>query len=148
MPLLNINKYGVAVGQTDRITHEGAKPFRDAYKTATPEQRAQLEREFITGYIEGNLDRTPQQAQAIYNNSRTKRSNTEQASYKRGYAKYNYHVKVEVRKQETMPKFNARMESAPKDIVDSVLDIIIESGMTKAQFNSLISKVRASVTFK
>jgi len=148
MPLLNINQYGKQVGITDRITKEGAKPFRDAYIKATPEQSVQLERDWITGYLEGNLNRTPSQAQAIFNTSRTERSKTEQDSYKRGYAKFNYHVKIEVRKDE--PESNSRTEkvTAPKAIVKSVLDIIYASDMTKAQFDALIAEIKKSVAFE
>ena len=120
----------------------------DAYRKATPEQRVQLERDWITGYLEGNLGRTPNQAMAIFNQSRTERSKVEQESYKRGYAKFLDHVKSEIKSEET-PASNSSTEKtvAPKAIVKSVLDIIYASDMTKEQFDALIKEVRASVTF-
>ena len=146
--MLSVNQFAIKVGQADRLTKEATKPYRDAYRKATPEQRVQLERDWITGYLEGNLARTPSQAMAIFNQSRTERSKVEQESYKRGYAKFLDHVKSEVRKDE--PESNSRTEkvTAPKAIVKSVLDIIYASDMTKAQFDALIAEVKKSVAFE
>ena len=79
--LMSVNRFAFNVGACDRLTREATKPYRDAYRTATPEQRVQLERDWVTGYLEGNLKVTPKQAQAIYNTSRTERSDEEQKSY-------------------------------------------------------------------
>lgn len=146
--MLSVNQFAIKVGQADRLTKEATKPYRDAYRKATPEQRVQLERDWITGYLEGNLARTPSQAMAIFNQSRTERSKVEQESYKRGYAKFLDHVKSEVRKDE--PESNSRTEKvvAPKAIVKSVLDIIYASDMTKAQFDALIAEIKKSVAFE
>jgi len=146
--MLSVNQFAIKVGQADRLTKEATKPYRDAYRKATPEQRVQLERDWITGYLEGNLNRTPSQAMAIFNQSRTERSKVEQESYKRGYAKFLDHVKSEVRKDE--PESNSRTEkvTAPKAIVKSVLDIIYASDMTKAQFDALIAEIKKSVAFE
>jgi len=146
--MLSVNQFAIKVGQADRLTKEATKPYRDAYRKATPEQRVQLERDWITGYLEGNLNRTPSQAMAIFNQSRTERSKVEQESYKRGYAKFLDHVKSEVRKDE--PESNSRTEKvvAPKAIVKSVLDIIYASDMTKAQFDALIAEIKKSVAFE
>ena len=146
--MLSVNQFAIKVGQTDRLTKDATKPYRDAYRKATSEQRVQLERDWITGYLEGNLDRTPNQAMAVFNQSRTERSKVEQDSYKRGYAKFLDHVKSEIKSEET-PANNSRTEKtvAPKAIVKSVLDIIYSSDMTKKEFEALIKEVRASVTF-
>jgi hypothetical protein len=146
--MLSVNQFAIKVGQVDRLTKEATKPYRDAYRKATTEERVQLERDWITGYLEGNLGRTPSQAMAIFNQSRTERSKVEQESYKRGYAKFLDHVKSEVRKDE--PESNSRTEkvTAPKAIVKSVLDIIYASDMTKAQFDALIAEVKKSVAFE
>jgi len=146
--MLSVNQFAIKVGQVDRLTKEATKPYRDAYRKATHEQRVQLERDWITGYLEGNLGRTPSQAMAIFNQSRTERSKVEQESYKRGYAKFLDHVKSEVRKDE--PESNSRTEKvvAPKAIVKSVLDIIYSSDMTKAQFDALIAEIKKSVAFE
>jgi len=146
--MLSVNQFAIKVGQADRLTKDATKPYRDAYRKATHEQRVQLERDWITGYLEGNLGRTPSQAMAIFNQSRTERSKVEQESYKRGYAKFLDHVKSEVRKDE--PESNSRTEKvvAPKAIVKSVLDIIYASDMTKAQFDALIAEIKKSVAFE
>jgi hypothetical protein len=146
--MLSVNQFAIKVGQADRLTKEATKPYRDAYRKATTEERVQLERDWITGYLEGNLGRTPSQAMAIFNQSRTERSKVEQESYKRGYAKFLDHVKSEVRKDE--PESNSRTEkvTAPKAIVKSVLDIIYASDMTKAQFDALIAEIKKSVAFE
>jgi len=146
--MLSVNQFAIKVGQVDRLTKEATKPYRDAYRKATTEERVKLERDWITGYLEGNLARTPSQAMAIFNQSRTERSKVEQESYKRGYAKFLDHVKSEVRKDE--PESNSRTEKvvAPKAIVKSVLDIIYASDMTKAQFDALIAEIKKSVAFE
>ena len=147
--MLSVNQFAINVGVTDRLTRESTKPYREAYRTATPEQRAQLERDWITGYLEGNLKGTPSQAMAIFNQSRTKRSNVEQASYKRGYAKFLDHVKGEIKSEEKAPTSNSRTHKvvAPKAVVAQVVGIVIDSGMTKEEFNAFIAEIKASVTF-
>ena len=147
--MLSVNQFAIKVGQADRLTRESTKPYRDAYRTATPEQRAQLERDWITGYLEGNLNRTPSQAMVIFNQSRTERSKVEQESYKRGYAKFLDHVKSEIKSEETAPTSNSRTHKvvAPKAVVAQVVGIVIDSGMTKEEFNAFIAEIKASVTF-
>lgn len=147
--MLSVNQFAIQVGRVDRLTKESTKPYRDAYRKATPEQRVQLERDWITGYLEGNLNITPKQAMAIFNTPRTERSKTQQESYKRGYAKFLDHVKSEVKNEEA-PASNSRTEKvvAPKAIVKSVLDIIYASDMTKAQFDALIAEIKKSVAFE
>jgi len=147
--LMSVNTFAVNVGANDRLTREATKPYREAYRTATTEQRVQLERDWITGYLEGNLKVTPKQAMAIFNTSRTERSDEEQKSYKRAYAKFLDHVKGEVKKEETAPTSNSRTEKvkAPKAIVSQVIGIVVESGMTKEEFNAFIAEIKSSVTF-
>ena len=146
--MLSVNQFAIKVGQSDRLTKEATKPYRDAYRTATPEQRVQLERDWITGYLEGNLKVTPKQSQAIYNTSRTERSEEEHKSFKRGYAKFLDHVKSEVKSEEA-PTSNSRTHKvvAPKAVVAQVVGIVIDSGMTKEEFNAFIAEIKASVTF-
>ena len=146
--MLSVNQFAIKVGQADRLTKDATKPYRDAYRKATPEQRVQLERDWITGYLEGNLNRTPSQAMAIFNQSRTERSKVEQESYKRGYAKFFDHVKSEIKSEEA-PTSNSRTHKvvAPKAVVSQVVSIVIDSGMTKEEFNAFIAEIKASVTF-
>ena len=147
--MLSVNQFAIKVGQADRLTKEATKPYRDAYRKATTEERVQLERDWITGYLEGNLARTPSQAMAIFNQSRTERSKVEQESYKRGYAKFLDHVKSEIKSEETAPESNSRTQKvvAPKAVVAQVVSIVIDSGMTKEEFNAFIAEIKASVTF-
>ena len=147
--MLSVNQFAIKVGQADRLTKEATKPYRDAYRKATTEERVQLERDWITGYLEGNLNRTPSQAMAIFNQSRTERSKVEQESYKRGYAKFLDHVKSEIKSEETAPESNSRTQKvvAPKAVVAQVVGIVLDSGMTKEEFNAFIAEIKASITF-
>jgi len=105
-----LSAIGQHLGTTDRITHAEMQPYRDAYAVADAETKKSMTAEFIIGYIMGNAKISESSAKAIYDKSRPTpakpkganvRTADEQACYKRGYAKWLYHV---VAKENKLPK--------------------------------------------
>jgi hypothetical protein len=50
---MNINKFAFNVGRMGRKVREAANPFHKAYTGATPEQAAQLRKEWMLGHLTG-----------------------------------------------------------------------------------------------
>ena len=109
-PNQTLSAIGKAIGTVDRIDYESMQLHRDAYATAEADAKKVMMAEFIVGYIMGNADISESDATAIYAKARPTtakpkgknvRTADEQACYKRGYAKWLYHV---VDKAPTLPQ--------------------------------------------
>ena len=109
-PNQTLSAIGKAIGTVDRIDYESMQLHRDAYATAEADAKKVMMAEFIVGYIIGNAEIGETDATAIYTKARPTpakpkgkdvRTADEQACYKRGYAKWLYHV---VDKAPTLPK--------------------------------------------
>lgn len=109
-PNQTLSAIGKAIGTTDNIVYAEMQPHRDAYAVAEADAKKTMMSEFIIGYIMGNAKLSEADATAIYAKSRPTtakpkgkgvRTANEQACYKRGYAKWLYHV---VDKAPSLPK--------------------------------------------
>lgn len=113
-PNQTLSAIGKAIGTADRIDYESMQAHRDAYAVAEADAKKAMMSEFIIGYIMGNADISAEiseaDATAIYAKARPTpakpkgkgiRTADEQACYKRGYAKWLYHV---VDKENKLPK--------------------------------------------
>lgn len=109
-PNQTLSAIGKAIGATDHINYESMQSHRDAYAIAEADAKKAMQSEFIIGYIMGNADISEADATVIYTSARPTpakpkgkgiRTADEQACYKRGYAKWLYHV---VNKANKLPK--------------------------------------------
>lgn len=100
-PNQTLSAIGKAIGAVDRIDFESMQLHRDAYAVAEADAKKVMMSEFIIGYIMGNAKISEADATVIYTSARPTpakpkgkgvRTADEQACYKRGYAKWNYHV--------------------------------------------------------
>jgi flagellar motor protein MotB len=100
-PNQTLSAIGNAIGTKDRIDYESMQVHREAYAVAEADAKKAMMSEFIIGYIMGNAEVSEDVATAIYAKARPTpakpkgkdvRTADEQACYKRGYAKWNYHV--------------------------------------------------------
>ena len=100
-PNQTLSAIGKAIGTVDRIDYESMQMHRDAYAVAEADAKKTMMAEFIVGYIMGNAELSEADATVIYTSARPSpakpkgkgvRTADEQACYKRGYAKWNYHV--------------------------------------------------------
>ena len=109
-PNQTLSAIGKAIGTADSITYAEMQLHRDAYAVAEADAKKAMMTEFIVGYMMGNAKLNETDATAIYAMSRPTpakpkgkgvRTADEQACFKRGYAKWLYHV---VAKEATLPK--------------------------------------------
>ena len=141
----------LALGQAERMTRGATLEAHKEYTKSTPEQQAQLMHDCIVQFIMGYLSTekkafTEEAAERILSQSRDERTKDAQDAYYKGYSKFRYHII----RPETEPESSGRQVkvAVPKALVDSFVDEIINAGLTKAQFDALITKVRGSIKFK
>ena len=135
-----------ALGQSERLTREATEQAHKDYTKSTPEQQAQLMHDCLAQFIMGYTECSQKSAERILSQSRDDRTKDAQDAYYKGYSKFRYHII----RPATEPESNGRQVkvAVPKALVSIVVDEIINAGLTKAQFDALITKVRDSVTFK
>jgi hypothetical protein len=135
-----------ALGQAERLTRDATAQAHKDYTKSTPEQQAQLMHDCIAQFIMGYTNCTLKAAERILSQSRDDRTKDAQDAYYKGYSKFRYHII----RAETEPESSGRQVKviAPRKVFNVVLNEVLESGMTKAQFDALIAELRDSVTFK
>jgi hypothetical protein len=138
-----------ALGQAERTTHASTLGAHREYAKATPEQQAQLMHDCIVQFIMGYTDCTLKAAERILSQSRDDRTKEAQSAYYKGYSKFRYHI-IRPETAEALPESSGRSVKviAPRKVFKSVLNEIINSGMTKAEFDALITELRDSVSFE
>ena len=136
----------LALGQSERLTRDATIGAHKAYAKSTPEQQAQLMHDCIVQYIIGYTECSEKAAERIISQSRDDRTKDAQDAYYKGYSKFRYHII----RPETEPESSGRQVkvAVPKALVNSLVDEIVSAGLTKAQFDALITKLRDSVIFK
>ena len=138
----------LALGQAERMTRDATLGAHKAYAKSTPEQQAQLMHDCIVQYIIGYTECDLKAAERILSQSRDERSKKSQDAYYKGYSKFRYHI---IRPNDApVPESSGRQVKvvAPRAVFKAVLNEVLESGMTKAQFEALIAELRDSVEFK
>ena len=136
----------LALGQSERLTMNATLGAHKAYAKSTPEQQAQLMHDCIVQYIVGYTECSEKAAERILSQSRDDRTKEAQAAYYKGYSKFRYHII----RPDAEPESSGRKVKviAPRAVFKAVLNEVLESGMTKAQFEALITELRDSVTFE
>jgi hypothetical protein len=142
-----------ALGQAERLTRAATLKAHKDYTKSTPEQQAQLMHDCIVQFIMGYLSTekkpfTEEAAERILSQPRDKRTKDAQDAYYKGYSKFRYHI---IRPEsDDLPESSGRQVkvAVPKALVDSFIDEIVDAGLTKAQFDALIAKVRDSIKFE
>ena len=94
---INLAQFALGLGNTDRVTLEASTPFHKAYHKADAEGKAAMKLEFITSYVQGNLNTTPEKAAKIVALKRVERSAKDELAVNAAGAKFRYHlVRAEV----------------------------------------------------
>ena len=145
-PAITTTELFFALGQAERLTREATAQAHRDYTKSTPEQQAQLMHDCIAQFIMGYTNCTLKAAERILSQSRDDRTKDAQDAYYKGYSKFRYHII----RPATEPESSGRQVKviAPRKVFNAVLNEVLESGMTKAQFDALIAELRNSVTFK
>jgi hypothetical protein len=136
----------LALGQSERLTRDATLGAHKAYAKSTPEQQAQLMHDCIVQYIVGYTACSEKAAERILSQSRDDRTKEAQDAYYKGYSKFRYHIIRPVDEPESSGRKVKVV--APRAVFKAVLNEVLESGMTKAQFDALIAELRDSVVFK
>ena len=137
-----------ALGQAERTTHASTLGAHKEYTKATPEQQAQLMHDCIVQYIMGYTACTLKAAETILSQSRDDRTKDAQDAYYKGYSKFRYHIIRPESKPEPESSGRSVKVVAPRKVFKAVFNEIINSGMSKAEFDALIAELRDSVTFE
>lgn len=142
-----------ALGQSHKLTHAATLNAHKEYKKATPEQQAQLRHDCMVQFIMGALSTekkpcTLEMAERILSQSRDERTKEAQAAYYQGNSKFRYHIIRPEAKPEAESSARQVKVVAPRKVFTKVLDEILASGMTKAEFDALIAELKASVSFE
>lgn len=135
----------LALGQAERMTRDATLGAHKEYTKSTPEQQAQLMHDCIVQYIIGYTGCSQKAAERILSQTRDERTKDAQDAYYKGYSKFRYHI---IRPNDEPESSGRKVKViAPRAVFKAVLSEVLESGMTKAQFDALITELRASVTF-
>ena len=138
----------LALGQAERMTRKATLGAHKEYAKSTPEQQAQLMHDCIVQFVIGYTECSLKAAERILSQTRDERSKEAQDAYYKGYSKFRYHI---IRPEsDDLPESSGRQVkvAVPKALVDSFIDEIVSAGLTKAQFDALITKVRDSIKFQ
>ena len=93
---LNLSQFALGLGNSERLTLEASVPFHKAYQKADDEGQAAMKLEFITSYVQGNLNITPEKAAKIVALKRVERSAKDELAVNAAGAKFRYHLVREV----------------------------------------------------
>jgi hypothetical protein len=150
-PVMTTTQLFFALGQAERLTRAATVQAHKDYTKSTPEQQAQLMHNCLVQFIMGYLSTeekpfSEKAAERILSQSRDDRTKDAQDAYYKGYSKFRYHII----RPESEPESSGRQVkvAVPKALVDSFVGEIIKAGLTKAQVEALMTKVRDSIDFK
>jgi hypothetical protein len=136
----------LALGKAERLTRDATLGAHKEYTKSTPEQQAQLMHDCLVQYIIGYTECSQKAAERILSQSRDDRTKQAQEAYYKGYSKFRYHI---IRPNDEPESSGRQVKVAvPKALVDSFVGEIIKAGLTKAQVEALMTKVRDSIDFK
>jgi hypothetical protein len=93
---VNLSQFALGLGNAERITLEASTPFHKAYHKADDEGQAAMKLEFITSFVQGNLNITPEKAAKIVALKRVERSAKDELAVNAAGAKFRYHLVREV----------------------------------------------------
>jgi hypothetical protein len=89
---LNLSQFALGLGNSDRLTLEASLPFHKAYHKADAEGQAAMKLDFVTSYVQGNLDTTPEKAAKIVALTRAERNPKDEKAVNAAGKKFAYHI--------------------------------------------------------
>ena len=94
---INLSQFALGLGNTDRVTLDASLPFHRAYHKADADGQVAMKLEFVTSFVQGNLNTTPEKAAKIVALKRVERSAKDELAVNAAGAKFRYHlVRAEV----------------------------------------------------
>ena len=142
---LSFDDFAKQVGQFGKQLKDAAKPLADAYASADKAQQADLKARWMLNHLIGQGFTNAKDIIKVGKGKGAKREHVQ--AIDRAYSDFRYNIVTQGKKK---PASSASREQvvAPRKVFNSVLAEIINSGMTKAEFNALIAELRDSVDFQ
>ena len=144
---LSFDEFAKSVGKFGKDLQSSAKPLADAYAKATPEQQADLKARWMLNHLIGQGIKN---AEAVIKTGKSKQASRDNIkAIDRAYSDFAYNIK-QIKKTKPLPDSSARQVkvSAPKALVKSMVNEVIASGITKAEFAALIAELKEAITFE
>jgi sugar-specific transcriptional regulator TrmB len=144
---LSFDEFAKSVGKFGKDLQSSAKPLADAYAKATPEQQADLKARWMLNHLIGQGIKN---AEAVIKTGKSKQASREHIkAIDRAYSDFAYNIK-QSKKTKPLPASSGRQVKvvAPRKVLDAVVAEVVNSGMTKAEFNALIAALREQVIFE
>jgi hypothetical protein len=135
-------QFAEGIGRTDRITLEASLAWHKAYVKLSAEKQGEWKQDFVLNYVIGRMDCTKKQAEAICEKTRVQRTADEEKAVNGGGAKFRFHISRTDKSDGKKPTV-----ALPKQLVSNIVSEIIDAGLTKAQFDELLTQLRASISF-
>ena len=147
---LSFDEFAKSVGKFGKDLQSSAKPLADAYAKATPEQQADLKARWMLNHLIGQGIKN---AEAVIKTGKSKQASRDNImAIDRAYSDFFYNIKQgkKTKKSKSLPDSSARQVkvSAPKALVKSMVNEVIASGITKAEFAALIAELKEAITFE
>jgi hypothetical protein len=142
--LLNLNQFAFKLGETDRLTLNASLTFHTHYAKSSADNRKAQRIDFISGYVQGRLDVTTTEAVRIIELKRTERDVIQERAVNAAGKMFKYHVVRDIEESSSKKE----QVVAPKGLVKKITADIIDAGLTKAEFDALLSALRDSVSFQ
>ena len=145
---LSFDEFAKSVGKFGKDLQSSAKPLADAYAKATPEQQADLKARWMLNHLIGQGIKN---AEAVIKTGKSKQASRDNImAIDRAYSDFFYNIKQGKKTTTSLPDSSARQVkvSAPKALVKSMVNEIIEAGITKAEFAALIAELKEAITFE
>jgi hypothetical protein len=92
MTTVTLNIFGFQVGSNDRVTLAYSLGWHEEFINLDKDGQASYRRQFMSGYLEGNLNVSKKESDRILSLTRDERDSEQQASVKRASAKFAYHI--------------------------------------------------------
>jgi hypothetical protein len=145
---LSFDEFAKSVGKLGKELQVSAKPLADAYAKATPEQQADLKARWMLNHLIGQGIKN---AEAVIKTGKSKQASRDNIkAIDRAYSDFAYNIKQIKKTKTSLPDSSARQVKvvAPRKVLDAVVAEVVNSGMTKAEFNALIAALREQVIFE
>jgi len=145
---MSFDEFAESVGKLGKEVQESAKPLAQAYAKATPEQQKDLKARWMLNHLIGQKIVKAEEVLKVGKSKKASRENVK--AIDRAYSDFSYYIRESKSKTKPLPASSGRQVKvvAPRKVLDAVVNEVIAAGMTKAEFNALITALREAVTFE
>ena len=141
--VVTYQQFAQGVGASDRITLDASLAWHKEYVKLDAKKQSEWRYDWVLNYVIGRMDCSRKEAEVICGKTRAQRTAEQEKAVNCGGKKFADHISRTGRtsgKKETIV--------VPKQLVSTIASEIIEAGLTKAQFNALLSQLRDAVAFQ